>query len=132
MPDGLDAFAEVVEDVAALDAAAGWEETADNAGDVATDVERLGIIDSDTLYTETEATNAWKNDSLSILSILSNILRIYALLSDAKISKITESPTWFPNYLRIYASFSEIKQGKTSKLIHFIYPRRKCKLLKIS
>jgi hypothetical protein len=44
-------------------------------------------------------------------------LRIYALLSDAKISKITESPTCFPNYLRIYASFSEIKQGKTSKPI---------------
>ena len=51
LPDGFDTFAEVVEDMATLDATTGREETTDDAGDMTTDVESLGIINPDTFYT---------------------------------------------------------------------------------
>ena len=70
LPDGLDAFAEVVEDVAALDAAAGREKTADDAGDVASDVEVLRVFDTDALHTEAEAANAGKDDGLAFTEFL--------------------------------------------------------------
>ena len=70
MPDGLDAITEVVEDVAALDATASREETADNAGDVLADVECLGIIHTDALNAKTEAADAWEHDSLTIGQLL--------------------------------------------------------------
>jgi hypothetical protein len=66
MPDGLDALAEVIEDMAALDATASREETADNAGDVLADVECLGIIHTNTLYAKTETADAWEHDCLTL------------------------------------------------------------------
>ena len=65
LPDGFDTVAEVVEDVAALDAAAGRKEATDDASDVAADVEVFGIFDTDALYSETEAADARKNDGLT-------------------------------------------------------------------
>jgi len=50
LPDGFDTFAEVVEDMTALDAATSREETTDNAGDVTADVECLRIIHTDAFY----------------------------------------------------------------------------------
>ena len=52
LPYGFDTLAEVVEDVAALDTATGREETADDSGDVAADVECLRVIHPDALYTK--------------------------------------------------------------------------------
>lgn len=49
-----------------LNAATGWEETADNAGDVMTDIEILWIIYTYTLYTKTETTNARQDNCLAI------------------------------------------------------------------
>ena len=61
--------------MAALDAAACGEEAADDAGDVATDVERLGIIDTDAFHPETEAADARKDDGLAVgQSFLENVL----------------------------------------------------------
>ncbi len=70
MPDGLDAITEVIEDMAALDATASREETADNAGDVLADVECLGIIHTDALYTQTETADTREHDSLTIGQLL--------------------------------------------------------------
>jgi hypothetical protein len=50
VPDGLDTVAEVVENVATLDATAGGQEAADDARDVAADVKGLGVVDTDTLF----------------------------------------------------------------------------------
>ena len=61
LPDGLYAIAEVVEDVAALNAAAGREEATDNAGDVTADVEHFRIVHADAFHAEAEAANAWKH-----------------------------------------------------------------------
>jgi len=70
LPDGLDAVAEVVEDVAALDVATGGEEAADDAGDVVTDVECLGGINTDTLHTKAETADARKDDGLAVAQFL--------------------------------------------------------------
>jgi hypothetical protein len=75
LPDGFDAFAEVVEDMAALDTATGRQETADDAGDVTADVERLRIINPDTFYTKTETSYTWKDYSLPLgKSLLQDVL----------------------------------------------------------
>jgi hypothetical protein len=50
LPDGFDTFAEVVEDMTALDAATSREETTDDACDVTADVECLRIIHTDAFY----------------------------------------------------------------------------------
>ena len=51
MPDNLHALAEVIEDVSSLNATSSGQEAADDAGDVAADVEVLRVVDTDTLYT---------------------------------------------------------------------------------
>ena len=66
LPDGLDSVAEVVEDVAALDATACGEEAADDAGDVTADVELLRIIDTYTLYAKTETTDSVEHYGLTL------------------------------------------------------------------
>ena len=66
MPDGFDTIAEVVEDVAALDAAAGWQETTDEAGDMAAEIEFFRIVDADTLHMKTETTDARQDNRLAI------------------------------------------------------------------
>ena len=65
LPDDLDAVAEIVEDVAALDAAPCGQETADDTGDVTRDVKVLGIVDTDTLHAKAETADAWKDDRLT-------------------------------------------------------------------
>ena len=75
LPYGLDTLAEVVEDMATLDAATGWEETADDAGDVASDVEFLRIIHPDTLYPKAETADSWEYDRLTLgKAVLQDIL----------------------------------------------------------
>lgn len=64
LPDGLDAFAEVVEDMAALDAAACRQEAADEAGDVLADVEVLRIIHTNALHAQAETADAGQDDRL--------------------------------------------------------------------
>ena len=70
MPDGLDTFAEVVENMAALDATASGEEAADDAGNMAANIEILGIIDTDALHTQAEATNARQHNGLAVAQFL--------------------------------------------------------------
>ena len=80
LPDGLDALTEVVEDMAPLDTATGREETAYDACDVTTDVERLRIIDTDALYPKAETSDAWKNNGLTFRKpMLQDILKFYVL-----------------------------------------------------
>lgn len=75
LPDGLDSIAEVVENMAALDTTASGEETANDAGDVLSDVEGFRIIHTDTLHTETETTDAGKYHRLTFpQSLFQNIL----------------------------------------------------------
>ena len=77
VPDGLHAVAEVIENVAVLDAAAGREEATDNAGDVAADVERLWIIHADALHAEAEAADARQDDSLAVTQFfLQQVLKL--------------------------------------------------------
>ena len=58
MPDGLHPVAEVVEDPASSDTAAGREEAADDAGDVSADVELLRFIDTYTFHAKAEPADA--------------------------------------------------------------------------
>jgi hypothetical protein len=75
LPDGFDTFAEVVEDMATLDATTGREETTDDAGDMTTDVESLGIIHTNALHTKTETSYTWKDNSLPLgKSLLQDVL----------------------------------------------------------
>ena len=75
LPDGFDTIAEVVEDMATLDAATGREETTDDAGDMTTDVECLGIIHTDALHAKTETSYTWKDYSLPLgKSLLQDVL----------------------------------------------------------
>ena len=66
MPDGFDAIAEVVENVATLGAAAGGKETANDAGDMTTDVEGLGIVNTDALHTQAETADAGEDNCMSL------------------------------------------------------------------
>ena len=66
LPDGFDTFAEVVEDMTAWDATAGREETTDDAGDVAADVECLRIIYPDAFHPKAEAADTWEYDCLTL------------------------------------------------------------------
>ena len=70
MPDDLHTLAEIIEDVAALNTTASGKETADDAGDVAADIEVLGVIDTETLYTQAESSDARKDDRLSLTQFL--------------------------------------------------------------
>ena len=65
MPHGFDAVTEVIEDVAALNAAACGQESTDNTGNVAADVKLLRVINAYALHTETESTDTRKNDRLT-------------------------------------------------------------------
>ena len=65
LPDSFDTVAEVVEDMASLDATASGEEAANDTSDVAGDVEILGIVDTNALHPKAETAYAWKNDGLS-------------------------------------------------------------------
>lgn len=67
LPYGLYALAEIVEDVAALNTATGWQETTNDAGDVAADIEFLRVIHTDAFYTQAEATYARQNNRFSFL-----------------------------------------------------------------
>ena len=70
LPYGFYSFAEVVEDMTALNAATSREETTDNAGDVTADVECLRIVHTDALYPKTETTDTWKYDCVTIRKLL--------------------------------------------------------------
>ena len=70
MPDGLDTFAEVVKNMAALNTATGGKEAADDAGDVTADVEILGIIDTDALHTKAETSDAGQYHGLAVAQFL--------------------------------------------------------------
>jgi hypothetical protein len=92
LPDGLDALAEVVEDMATLNAATSREETADDAGDVTTDVEFLRIIHPDTLYPKAETADSWEYDRLTLgKTVLQDILEfcyhtIHSALREAAVT----------------------------------------------
>ena len=64
LPSDLHTIAEVIEDMAILDATASREETADDAGDVTTDVELVRIIHADALHAKAESANAWEDNCL--------------------------------------------------------------------
>ena len=66
LPDGVHTVAEVVEDVAAVDAAAGGEETADDAGDVVTDVEVFRVVHANAFHAKAEAADTGKDDGLAV------------------------------------------------------------------
>ena len=66
LPDGLDVLAEVIDDVAAYGATAGGEEAADDASDVAADVELLRIIDALAFHTQTETADAWQHHRVAV------------------------------------------------------------------
>jgi hypothetical protein len=51
LPNGLDALAEIINDMVTLGATAGRQETTDNTGDVMPDVESLRTVHTDALYT---------------------------------------------------------------------------------
>lgn len=70
VPHGFHAFAEVVKDVAALDAATGGQEAADDAGDVAADVESLGVVDANALDTQAESADAGQYHGLTFAQFL--------------------------------------------------------------
>lgn len=70
LPDGLDTLADVVENVAALNATAGGEETADDPGNVLADVELLRIIYTDALHAEAETSDARKDHRLTLPQFL--------------------------------------------------------------
>ena len=65
MPDNLHTLAEVIEDVTALNTTTSGKEAADDASDVATDIEVLRVIDTDTLYTQAETTDTRQDYRLS-------------------------------------------------------------------
>ena len=65
LPDGFDTVAEIVEDTTALSATACREKTADDASNMATDIEVLWVVDTNTLYTKTETADSWKDNGLS-------------------------------------------------------------------
>ena len=58
LPDCFYTFTEIVEDMTALNAPTCWQETANYACDVMTDVEIFWVIDTYTFYTQAETTNA--------------------------------------------------------------------------
>ena len=66
LPDGGDALAEVVEDVAGCGAATGRKEATDDAGDVTTDVELIGLVYALAFHTEAEAADAWQYDGVAV------------------------------------------------------------------
>lgn len=77
LPHGLDAVADIIKDMAALDATPGREETTDDAGDVAADVKLLRVVDAHALHTETEAADAGKYDRMTFRQpLLDNLLKI--------------------------------------------------------
>ena len=83
LPDGFDAVAEIVEDMATLDATACREEATDNTSDVAGDVEILGIVDANALHSKAETAYAWKNDGLSFgQTLFQDILKLSYDTSD--------------------------------------------------
>lgn len=66
LPHGFYTIADVIEDVTPLNTMAGRQKSADNPGDMAADIECLGIVDADALHTKTETANAWEYDRLSL------------------------------------------------------------------
>ena len=70
MPDGLDTFAKVVKNMAALNTAAGGKEAADDAGDVMADVEFLWVVYADAFHTKTEASDAGKHHGVAFAEFL--------------------------------------------------------------
>ena len=88
LPDSLYAVTEVVEDSASGDAAAGGEEAADDAGDVTTDVEVLGIVDTDTLYAKAEPADAGEHDGMTLAEPLpENLLKFRCHTDDGALRK---------------------------------------------
>jgi hypothetical protein len=136
LPDGFDAFAEVVEDMAALDTATGWEETADDAGDVASDVEFLRIIHPDTLYPKAETADSWEYDRLALgKSVLQDILKFcyHTIHSPLGKSAVTASLSGylterhlaltdcFCKIFSIRAAALDIVLDKFDMYCHFVY-----------
>ena len=70
VPDDLHALAEFIEDVSALDAAAGGKEATDDASDVVADIECLWVVDTDTFHTEAETTDTGEHHSLALTQFL--------------------------------------------------------------
>ena len=66
LPHGFDAVADIVEDMAALGAAAGREETTDDAGNMAADVKLLRVVNADALHAKTEPADTRKDDRLAL------------------------------------------------------------------
>ena len=66
LPNGLDALAEIINDMVTLGATAGRQETTDDAGDVMPDVECLRTVHTDALYTQAETADAWEHHRLTV------------------------------------------------------------------
>ena len=108
LPDGFDAFAEVVEDVAALDAAAGREEAADDAGDVASDVEVLLVFDTDALHTQAEAADAGKDDRLALTQfLLHEVLDLGGDTYHSALRETTVATSFFSNLIERHFSLTD-------------------------
>lgn len=70
MPDGLDTFAKVVKNMAALNTATGGKETADDAGDVTANVEGFRVVHTNALYTKAETSDAGQYHGLAVAQFL--------------------------------------------------------------
>lgn len=66
LPDGVDAVADVVEDVVAGGAVAGGQEAADDALDVAAQAELLRVVHALALHAEAEAAYLGQDDGVAV------------------------------------------------------------------
>ena len=107
LPDGLDTVAEVIEDVATLDTTTGRQETTDNAGDVLSDVECLGIIHTDALHTETETADARKHHRLSLTKpVFKDVLKLRHHTDDRSFGKPTVTTSLLCDFAKCYLTLA--------------------------
>jgi hypothetical protein len=107
MPDSLDTLTEVVENVATLDATASGEETADDTGDVLSDVEVLGIVHTDALHTETETADAREHHRLTLPQfLLQNILKFRHNTYHSTLCKTTITTSLFGDFIERYLALT--------------------------
>lgn len=66
LPDGIDAIAEIIDDVVTAITVTGWEKAADDASDVATTAELLRLIYPLTLHTKAEATDFRNHNGIAL------------------------------------------------------------------
>ena len=77
LPDSFHAVAEVIDDVAPCCPMAGWQEAADDAGDVVTQVKLLRLVHALTFHTEAEAPDFWNHYGVAVRELhLQRVLQV--------------------------------------------------------